>query len=155
LSGRGAFLARADRSRVDWLLAVVFSYLTINSGWPQTTMMLGILCLAIAVQAWRSSGLRHAAVVIAAVLAATLLSATAILALLSVGEVAARYRGITNGNVLVPNLRDLLVMASPFHRGFMSWGGYRLSGTPDLRPRLVRASAAAADPVEAGRMAAA
>jgi hypothetical protein len=125
-----AFLARAGRSRLDWLLAVVFSYLTITSGWPQTTIVLGLVGLVIAVQHWRTDGLRRGALVIAAVAAAGLLSATTLLGLAAVGEVAARYRGVSNNNVLVPNLRDLLALSSPFHRGFMSWGGYKLTGAP-------------------------
>jgi hypothetical protein len=68
--------------------------------------------------------------VILALAAATLFSAIALLALASLSEIATRFRGIVNGNVFVPNLRDLLVMSSPFHRGFMSWGGYKLTGTP-------------------------
>jgi hypothetical protein len=125
-----AFLARAGQSRLDWLLAVVFSYLTITSGWPQTTIVLGVICLVIALQNWRANGLGSAASTVAVLAAATLLAATALLSLASVGEVAARYRGVSNGNVLVPNLRDLLALASPFHRGFMSWGGYKLTGAP-------------------------
>jgi hypothetical protein len=38
----------------------------------------------------------------------------ALLALASVTEVAARYRGVMNNNVFVPNLRDLMALSSPF-----------------------------------------
>jgi hypothetical protein len=125
-----AFLARAHSSRLDWALAVVFCYLTITSGWPQTTIMLGLACVLVALQTWRSEGTYRAATPLAALLAATLLASMTLLALTSVTEVAARYRGVMNNNVFVPNLRDLLAMSSPFHRGFMSWGGYKLTGTP-------------------------
>jgi hypothetical protein len=125
-----AFLVRAERSRVDWLLAVVFSYLTITSGWPQTTIVLGSVGLLAAVQAWRSSGFRSGAATVAALVAATLLAAVGLLALASLSGIAARSSSLLNGNILVPNLRDLLIMSSPFHRGFMSWGGYKLTDTP-------------------------
>src|SRR3712207_2829058 len=61
-----AFLVRAGRSKADWLLAVVFCYLTITSGWPQTTIVLGGVGLLVAVQTWRSSGFHGAAATVAA-----------------------------------------------------------------------------------------
>jgi len=125
-----AFLVRVGRSRVDWFLAVLFCYLTLTSGWPQTTLMLGLVCLLVAVQNWRTGGLFRGAATIAALGSATLLAAPAFLALVSAAEVGTRFSGVMNGNVFVPNLRDLLAMSSPFHRGWMSWGGYKLTGTP-------------------------
>jgi hypothetical protein len=128
-----AFLARAGRSRADWVLAVVFCYLTITSGWPHTTIVLGFVAIAVAAQNWKSVAYRGGAAAVttlAALGAATLLASVTLLGLASMGEVAARFSGLVNGNVFVPNLRDLLAMSSPFHRGFMSWGGYKLTGTP-------------------------
>jgi hypothetical protein len=108
-----AFLARAGGSRLDWLLAVVFSYLTITSGWPQTTIVLGLVGLVVAVQHWRTDGLHQGALVIAGPGCRRFAGRHDPPGLLSVGEVAARYRGISNNNVLVPNLRDLLALSSP------------------------------------------
>jgi hypothetical protein len=82
-----AFLARASASRAIGCRALFFCYLTITSGWPQTTIMLGVVCVLAAFQAWRLGGPRHGAEVVAALLAATLLAATAVLALASVTEV--------------------------------------------------------------------
>jgi hypothetical protein len=126
-----AFLVRAERARGNWLLAALFSYLTITAGWPHTTLVLGLVGLLVAVQAWGSGGWRRSAASIAALAAATLLAAITLLALVSLGEIAVRPSGVANGNFQVPDLSDLLAMSSPFHRGFMSsYRGYQLTGTP-------------------------
>jgi len=126
-----AFLLRAHRSRLDWALAVLFCFLTVASGFPQTTLFVGIAALMAAWPLWRGGALAQAAAAPAALTAAVLLSAVQIFSLLSLGLVSVRDQGVYNTNFLVPNLHDVIALSSPFHFGFIFiYGGYLLSEIP-------------------------
>ena len=122
-----AALNRADTSRL-WLIgAAVLCYLTITSGFPNATLLLGFISVLVAFTKWRESGrLGPAVLVLGAMGAASLFAAIPLFALLSIGAVAGRVRDTFNNGFLVPDLRDVLSFSSPFHRGLMSiYGGYR------------------------------
>ncbi|WP_127754115.1 hypothetical protein [Devosia sp. 1566] len=120
-----ALLRMAPRSRLHFLGAVLFSYLTISSGFPHTILMLGFVCLLTIYEQWRERGWRVALAAPAAVLAATLLAALPLLGVLGTGGAGDRQNHIYNADFLTPNLRDLLQISSASHLGFMNiYGGF-------------------------------
>jgi hypothetical protein len=127
-----AFLRRSIASRGDWLLAVVFSYLTISSGFPHTIIILGLVGVLTAVEQWKTSGSPStAALPVLALGCALLLCAFALLAVVAMGPTSIRKSHVFNNDFLIPNLRDVLQLSSPFHIGFMDiYGGFGRVRTP-------------------------
>ncbi|MDP8913745.1 MAG: hypothetical protein M3N39_09250, partial [Pseudomonadota bacterium] len=127
-----AFLRFAHRSRLASALAIVFSYLTITAGFPHAMMMLALVSLLVAAERGvEARSVRPALGVVAIPFTAVLLSAVALIAVTSAGEVAARNTTVVNTDFLTPNLRDLLQLSAPLHRGMMNiYGGFQHVWTP-------------------------
>ena len=126
-----AALIHVSHSRKHWLCTIFLCYLTMTSGWPQTTLLLGLISILIFFQKWRENRLNDAIRVVIALSAATLLSSPCLIALLSVGEIAARSVNSVNSNLWVPSLQDILNFSFPLHLGYIKgFNGYQLMATP-------------------------
>ncbi len=117
-----AFFIRADRSAKYWLMAVLFSYLTLSSGWPFTDFFWALIVVAIMAQKWLEKNINGTLAILLAALGALLLAMPSFLALFSIGHLTTRMGTLSNNSVCVPCLQDTLAMSFPFHRGFLYCG---------------------------------
>ena len=114
-----AFMIRCSHSRCDWVLAIVFSYLTITAGFPHVSifwfLVAGLLCLH-KIYTRDRSGLLDLLFVTIITLCLCL---PTLIPLFSAGGLVARPNEFSNSGIFVPDLRDVLTLSAPMHRSLM------------------------------------
>ncbi len=114
-----AFLLRADEGRGSFICAFLATYLTVTAGWPHTVIALGAFTVCRCAALYFIKGCRPALDVAVAAALGLGAAAVAIGPVLGMFGIAQRSTSMASGGQLLPNLRDVLLFASPLHLGIL------------------------------------
>lgn len=133
MSWAWAFLLKNDKSINHWLSSLFFCYLTITSGWPHGTVLIGVLAVGLILQKSYEKNWRHAYLILWSFVTAVLLSMPSLIPLLSMKFLAARPQETMNNELWVANLHDVLNLSFPLQLGIIKgYAGYHLMSVPFL-----------------------
>jgi hypothetical protein len=115
------YIRLIEFSSKSFLLAVVFSYLTITTGCPQVSLLLGFVIALTVLEKGSEKNYRGSGLAVAALVSAILLSMPSLIPSLSRMSNMSRPTGVFNNEFLVPNLHNMLAMSFPLFHGRIFW----------------------------------